>query len=200
MFKQFIGAAVFALAPFAAQASTINLADRDLIPQTPVYSGAGDLEFQGGRVNVLSDNTNVKLDGFADSQLLLTFSDTLANLISISYDANNAEQFDVTAIGDNGDDTFEMLLERSSFRFSGPSLGLGPNAIIRFTSDGFDFSQETPFSFFASNPDPDYFGVEFTATSLFAVPMAVVPLSPGLLFLITGIAGLGLTRLRKAMS
>ena len=192
MIKPIITAAIMALTPLCVQASTINLADLNLIPQAPVYTGGGDLTFENGRSPILSDNTNVVLDGFADSQLLLAFVGSPADLISIAYDANNAEQFDVSAVGDNGNDTFELLLERTSFRLNSPSAGLGPNAIIRFTSDDFDFGQDAPFSFFANAGDADYTDVRFSATSLFAVPTSVVPLSPGLVFLITGIAGIGL--------
>lgn len=201
MFKHIITATILALAPLSLQAATINLTDLDLIPQTPVYAGGGDLTFENGRIPILSDNTNVTLDGFADSQLLLSFvgAASNSNLVSISYDTNNAEQFDVTALGDNGDDMFELLLERSSFNLSSASVGLGPNAIIRFTSDEFDFTQDAPFDFFATSNLVDYTGVRFAATSLFAEPMPTVPLSPAALFMITGLAGLGwVGRRRKA--
>jgi len=197
--KNVITAAALALAPLSASAATIDLAALDLIPQTPVYTGSGDLTFEGGRVPILSDNTNVVVDGFTGSQLLLAFVESSSSVVGLSYNATNDEQFDVIAVGDNGDNMFELLLERGSFNSSDPDIGLGPNAIIRFTSDDFDFSQDAPFAFFESGNLIDYIGVTFEATSLYAIPAPVtpVPLSPSMLFLMTGIAGLGWVGMRS---
>jgi hypothetical protein len=73
------------------------------------------------------------------------------------------------------------------------TVGIGENAIIRFTSDDFDFSGSDPLSFFADNLDPDdnWFlaSTDFTVTSLEST-LAAVPLPASLPLLLIGLGGL----------
>jgi hypothetical protein len=184
-------AIAFTLAAAPISAASINLTDFGLKETTQTQTGSGWVFFDGDNDTLFDDP--LILDGLPDSLVLLEFDGIGSgddDFVTVEYDYYNlgdVEDFEIVAFGDNGIDTFEFLLKRCCNNLSNGTVGIGKNAIARFTSDDFDFSSSNPLSFFTNNLDDNFFeaSTTFTVTSLTPVPLpASLPL------LLVGLGGL----------
>lgn len=143
----------------------------------PLETGAGiDFFFEG--------ETGV-FDIFEDAD-----DDPLDPLSSIDGYAITETGFTASSAGD----MLEFLL---TLNLGDGSVGFGPNAVARFTSVDFDFSDlsagDNPFGTFSA-------GDTFALSSYAVSPLALIPLPAGLPLLLAGLAGLSLLHRRKGSS
>jgi hypothetical protein len=198
-------AATLLLGLSAAQAAPIDLAGLGLTEGTPVYAGTGGVFYDDNDSTVADDfgfNPFV-LDDFADSEVVLEFDGLglgFGDIVEVSYEfLGDYEYFDIVAFGDNGSDTFEFLLQLSDSDLSFGTTDLGDDAIMRITSGDFDFSNGSPFDFFAANADANaefFADVSFTLTALDGTLTS--PLPATLPLVLAGMGGLAWAGRRKS--
>ena len=204
MNKKFLGycAGALLLGTGSAQAAPIDLAGLGFVETTPVYSGSGGVFYDDFFALLTGDG--LFLDDFADSDVTFEFDGTgFADFVTVNYDFfGDFEDFDIVASGDDETDTLEFLLSRSFSDLMNGTTGLGANAIMRITSDDFDFSTFAPLDFFADNADANgefFASVDFTITALDST-LAPIPLPATLPLVLAGMGGLFIVgrRRRKA--
>jgi hypothetical protein len=192
--------AVLLLGTPAVQAATIDLAALGFVETTQTSSGSGGVYYDGQNGTLYNDlfPNELFLDDHPASAVFFEFDEIgmgFPDFLTVEYDSFNGgdyEDFDIAAFGDNGSDTFEFLLKRCCNDLSNGTVGIGKNAIARFTSNAFDFSGFDPLSFFAANlDDEDFFdaSTSFTVTSLEST-LPAVPLPASLPLLLVGLGGL----------
>lgn len=202
------GAAAVFLGMGAAEAAPIDLAALGFTEGAPSYSGSGGV-FYDQAIQLLTDDflNMISIDGFAGSELQFFFDPFGPNISNVFYEpSGDFESFDIVASGETetgSGDTLEFLLSRYDSDLGNGTVGVGLNAILRITSQDFDFSTRAPFDFFDDNStDPgngflEYFtDVNVTLTALDRTT-PVIPLPASLPLILAGLGSFALVRRRR---
>lgn len=198
MFKQVVSvaAATVFLGTIQASAAPIDLDALLFEEASPSYSGSGDIVYDDFTGFVMTDFFNpLALDDFPGSDINLSYdlNGGGGDFADVFYDPD-LESFDIVAFGFT-DNSLEFLLSRSAFSDE-PAVGVGPDAILRVTSDLFDFSADDPLSYFSANADP-FDGLFLASTDLTLTSLTAVPLPASLPLALAGLGALGFLARRK---